>query len=149
MFGQKYLIIPVPSPSGTLQRVWFDNAFQALRLVDDTAANRLQAITKSRVALLIGLLMPAAIAIAYLFLFVEQPQEFIVYVVFAVVLMDLTSRTIFTFSERKAIGILPLFPIPPEIGETLRAAAARRDLPALQQTAAPLLAQALATARKR
>lgn len=149
MFGQKYLIIPIPSPSGAMQRVWFDNAFRVLRLLDDTTANRLQAITKSRVALLIGLLMPAAIAIAYLFLFVDQPQEFIVYVVFAVVLMDLTSRTIFTFSERKAIGTLPLFPIPPEVAETLRAAAARRDLPALQQAAAPLLAQALAATRKR
>lgn len=149
MFGQKYLIVPVPSPSGETLRVWFDTAFQGLRLVDDATANRLQAITKSRVALLIGLLMPAAIAIAYLFLFVDQGQEFIVYVVFAVVLMDLTSRVIFTFTERRAIGALALHAIPADIAETLRDAARRHDLPALQRAAAPLVAQAAGTARKR
>lgn len=147
MFGPKYVIVPVPSPKGEV-RVWFDTAFQVLRLVDDATANRLQAITKSRIALLVGLLAPAAIAIAYLFLFVDQSQEYIVYIVFAVVLMDLTSRAVFTFAERKAIGGLPLQAIPDDTAATLRDAYSRRDLAALQQAAAPLVATAAKPARR-
>ena len=144
MFGQKYLIVSIPSPSGEMVRVWFDNAFQVLRLVDAATDNRLQAITRSRVALLIGLLMPAAVTIAYLFLFISDGQDFIVYILFAVVLMDLTSRAIFTFSERKAIGALPRLAIPEPVGAVLREAAKRRDLPALRTAAAPLVEQAIA-----
>lgn len=143
MFGQKYLIVPVPAPNGEMQRVWFDPSFQGLRLIDNGTAVKLQAITKSRIALLIGLLMPAAIAIAYLFLFVEQSEQYVVYLVFAVVLMDLTSRAIFTFTERKTVGMLALHPVPAELQPVLAEAFKRRDLAAMQQAAAPLVAQAL------
>lgn len=147
MFGPKYLIVPVPSPAGEMARVWFDTAFQVLRLVDDATASRLQAITKSRVALLVAMLAPAAVAIAYLLLFVDQSQDYVLTVVFGVVLVDLTSRAVFTFSERKAIGALPRLPIPPETAAVLADAYARRDLAALQQAAAPLVASALAQKR--
>lgn len=148
MFGQKYLIVPVTLPNGRTVRVWFDSAFQVLRLVDDATDNRLRAITKSRVALLIALLMPAAIAIAYLFLFVESSSSIIASIVFLVVLMDLTSRAVFIFSERKAIGALPAHPIPADLAPTLRDAVQRRDLPALQQAAGPLVSEAAATRKK-
>lgn len=144
MFGPKYLIVPIPSPAGEMVRVWFDTGFQVLRLVDDATANRLQAITRSRVALLIAMLAPAAIAIAYLLLFVDQSQDYVLTVVFGVVLVDLISRAVFTFSERKAIGALPRRPIPPDTAAVLADAYARRDLAALQQSAAPMVAAALA-----
>lgn len=140
MLKGRYFVFDARRPDGATVKLWVDGRFEALRVVDGASFARLQAIWKSRTALLPAVLLPTGAVLLYLYGSGGLTSELLLYVLFAALLVDLMSRAMLAWHERRTIGALPPRPIPPERAEAMRAAAKAGDVDAVRSAAAAMLA---------
>ncbi len=136
----RYYVFDAARPNGRKVKLWVDGGFESLRVVDDASFRRLQAIWKSRAALLMVVMLPAAVLAGMLYLTGRASAEVLLYILFAAALADLIARAVLRWHERRAIGALPPRPLPESAAAEMRAAVGTGDRAALRSAAERCLA---------
>ncbi len=139
MLKGRYFVFDVRRADGALVKLWVDGGFETLRVVDGPAFAKLQAIWKSRSVLLPAVLLPTGAILLYLYTTGGLMPETLIYVLFGALLVDLASRAMLAWHERRAIGGLRPRAIPPERSQTMRLAAKAGDTEAIRAAATAVI----------